>query len=75
MGQKDPKQSLSTLAGPPADRLDCELIHKGVTTRVAQVLAIPAPWSVGSWLNSRLHSSHPSPLTPLSDEQRTDWSL
>jgi hypothetical protein len=76
MGRKYTNQRLSTLAGRPAYHLDCEWIHKGVTTRVVRVFTIPAPWSVGRLLSSLSSSPDYSSLALSdADEQNTDWSL
>lgn len=74
MGLEVPRESLLALANRPDSHVDCELIHMGVTTRVVQVLAAPAPRSVGHQPPAAVFPSRTLFLEP-SEDQRADWSL
>ena len=66
MGLEGTSERLSALANLAGDHLDCELIHKGVTTQAARILAAPTHhWSVDQQLDAAVpsrHSPHSSPI-------------
>ena len=82
MGPEALSESLSALANPASDHLDCELIHKGVTTRAIWNLAPSTPrWSVAHCSSA----AAPLPLPPSPADsglveafditRPPDWSL
>ena len=66
MGLEALSESLSALANPAGDHLDCELIHKGVATRAIWNLAASTPrWSVAHYsVAVALPFLGPSPAPP-----------
>jgi hypothetical protein len=78
MGLEALTESHSALANPPDGDLDCEWIHKGVTTRPVRILVVPASGSVDHQSNAAALPPHHTPtLLELTDPHKrlTDWSL